>query len=78
MLKGFLNISDSDLTNELSQIFIILMVISFIMEILLPYPLFTPSGLIIFYISSKLKSNEAELIVLGHADLLEEHYHFSE
>ena len=54
------------------------MVISFIMEILLPYPLFTPSGLIIVYISSKLKSNEAELIVLGHVDLLEEHYRFSD
>ena len=48
------------------------------MEILLPYPLFTPSGLIIVYISSKLKSNEAELIVLGHVDLLEEHYRFSD
>ena len=56
MSKDFSNKSDNDLTNELSQIFVILMEIS-----LWPCALITSIDLIIFDISSKLKSIECSL-----------------
>ena len=70
--KDFLSKSYSGLTNKLSQIFIILMEIS-----LWPCTLFTQVNLLCLIFLQNCSQFSAVLIVLGHVDLLEEHYHFS-